>query len=197
VYGKVIVLELDLDGWGREGPAMVSLDVRELDSQCVPPYLVARPDLEGAEIFRRLGQGHRCFVTWSRDRITSAVWFGTGPMWVPEIASVIHLEPGQVYGYDSWTDPDERGRNIAATRGITTCTTLRDAGFRSIVAYVLAGNRAGLRPLAKLGFQRVATVGSIRLGVVRFDFTRMQGGRTKWRPGRHRHRWSELANGRE
>jgi hypothetical protein len=196
LYGRVILLELDLVAWVPEVSTTIPLDVRELDPDRASAYLRARPDLDEAEIGRRLANGDRCYVTWTGDRITSAVWFGTGRMWIPEIASSIDLEPRQVYGYDSWTAPDLRGRNIAAARGVTTCATLRDAGFRSIIAYVLAGNSAGIRPLAKLGFQRGAVLGSLRLGFFRLDFTSTDGRRTEWRLRRHRRARAKLPNPR-
>jgi hypothetical protein len=180
LYGRVILFELDLATWVREVSTTIRLDVQELDLEHASAYLRARPDLGEAEMRRRLANGDRCYVTRTGDRITSAVWFGTGRMWIPEIASSIDLEPRQVYGYDSWTAPDLRGRNIAAARGVVTCAMLRDAGFRSIVAYVLAGNNSGIRPLAKLGFQRGAVLGSVRLGFLRLDFAGTDGTRTEW-----------------
>ena len=194
LYGRVIVLELDLVGWRREISATVPLEVSELDSESLAAYLQARPDLEAADVSRRLADGHRCFVTWTNERISSAVWFGTGTMRITEIRSSIDLDPGQVYAYDSWTSPEIRGHNVAGARGVTTCETLRDAGFRGMVAYVLAGNKAGLRPPAKLGFRRMGTVGSIRLGVLRLDFTAKDGARAEWRINRPQHAWAELSD---
>jgi RimJ/RimL family protein N-acetyltransferase len=197
VYGKATLLELDLVGWSRDLRAMVPIEVRELDSASVPHYLLARPEFAETEVWRRLADGHRCFVTWTRDRITSAVWYRTGCMEIPEVEWHIDLEPQQVYGYDSWTHPDVRGRNIAAARAVTACATLRAAGFRSLVAYVLADNSAGLRPLLKLGFHRVATVGSIRLGVLHFEYSRRERSRTEWTGGRRRHQWAEFSDRRQ
>jgi hypothetical protein len=196
LYGGVILLELDLAAWVREVSTTIPLDVQELDLEYASAYLRARPDLGEAEMRRRLANGDRCYVTWTGDRITSAVWFGTGRMWIPEIASYMDLEPRQVYGYDSWTAPDLRGRNIAAARGVTTCATLRDAGFRSMVAYVLAGNNSGIRPLAKLGFQRAAVLRSVRLGFFRLDFASTDGRRTQWGLRRCRYARSKLRNAR-
>ncbi len=186
VYGRMAVLQLDLDDTALDHSSPVSLNVQRLRPEHFRTYLSVRPDLAGGEIERRIARGDRCYVTWTAGQITSSIWFGSGSVRMTELAASMELESDQAFCYDNWTTPELRGQNISATREASTCAILRDAGYRSLVGHFFVRNAAALRPPMKLGFKRVAVLTSIRLGWLRLDHTKWSDGASEWKLGRHR-----------
>ena len=152
----------------------VPITVRQLEPADLPAYACFRPDgvEEAAE---RLAAGHMCFAAWSGARIVAVSWFQTGSVRLPVLERELELDPRTVYGYDSWTDPDLRGHNIAAARGTHSLRMLGEAGYERVLSYVLPENRAGMRPPQKLGLRRAGVVGFFELGPLRIDFLRSRG----------------------
>jgi hypothetical protein len=159
----------------------VPLKVRRLQRKDVAAYVAFREKQTAQEVVRRLDEGSFCFVTWTGDRISSAIWFQTGRVWIPELDRHLLVDPDQIYGYDSWTAPDLRGHNIPAVRGKQTTRLLRAAGYKRLIGYVLPENPAAFRPVEKVGMRRRGTVGYVQLGPLRLEFSRMGDRKTEWR----------------
>jgi RimJ/RimL family protein N-acetyltransferase len=181
VYRRVVLFERELRDLWMEHSSDVPLRVRRLQRKDVPAYVAFREKQSAEEVHRRLDEGSFCYVTWTGDRISSAVWYRSGPAWVPEINRHLAVAPSDIYAYDSWTAREMRGRNIAAVRGERTMKLLRGAGYERQIGYALAENPSALRVHEKLGMRRVGTLGYVQLGPLRLDFTRIGDARTEWR----------------
>jgi GNAT superfamily N-acetyltransferase len=181
VYRRVVIVERELRNLWIDQSSDVPLRVRRLHRKDVPAYVAFRQKQTAEEVQTRLDEGDFCYVTWTGDRISSAVWFKTGAAWIPEIDRYLPIGPDSIYGYDSFTAPDLRGRNIPAARGKQTLRLLQAEGYERQIGYALAENPSALRPLEKLGMRRVGSIGFFQLGPLRLDFSRMPPSKTEWR----------------
>lgn len=148
----VILYEFDLE---RDLPSVASevpLEVRALSVSEVAAYVALRADEDAGEVLARLGQGDVCFVSWAGERIVGCAWVRSDCMWVSEIGKSFPLQAGEVYGYDSYTDPGHRGRGAASVRAQELLRYVKSLGFRRLVAYVMSENIAGRAALDTLGF---------------------------------------------
>jgi hypothetical protein len=188
VFRKVVLIELDLEQLETDLSTDVPLRTSFLRPEDVPEYLRFRPDCGEEEVRERLAHGDICFVAWNDGRIASASWFQFGKAQIPGLDRQIPLEERQVYDYDSWTASDLRGHNIATVRDKEAFLKLRDAGYRSVLGYVLPENRSGFGPPAKLGFRKIGSAGFVRLGPVRLDFIRHHEHHAEWKVRRSHER---------
>jgi len=180
VYRRVVLVEHELRNLWLEPAIDVPIRVRRLRRSDVPAYVEFRIKSSEEEVLRRLASGHFCYVTWTGDRISSAVWFQERPVLIPEVDRLLPLERNDVYSYDSFTTPDFRGNNIAAARGAQTTKLLRACGYERAVGFVPPENRASLRVAAKIGVRQIGSMGYFQLGPVRVDFLRLGAEKTLW-----------------
>jgi hypothetical protein len=169
-YREIVLVERELRNLWLEPSTEVPIQVRRLRRQDVPAYLELRPDQSEQEVLARLDAGHFSYVTWTDGRISSAVWLQEGPVLIPEVDRYLPLRRDEVYGYDSFTAPDLRGKNIAAARGAQTTRLLRACGYRSTIGFVLPENRAGFKPPEKIGLRRCGSIGWFQLGPIRIEY---------------------------
>jgi hypothetical protein len=97
-------------------------------------------------------------------RPVAMVWARADAMWLPFLRRRVPLRPGEVYVYDSYTDPAHRRGGLTALRRAHTHTALHERGFRSARAYVLARNHAGLAATRAAGYEVIARHRRWRLG---------------------------------
>jgi hypothetical protein len=180
VYREVVLVERELRNLWLEPSTEVPIQVRRLRRRDIPAYIELRPDQSEEEVVRRLDNGHFSYVTWTDGRISSAVWFQDGPVWIPDVDHLLSLGPREVYSYDSFTDPELRGRNIAPARGVQTTRLLRAFGYRTVIGFVLPENRAGFRQPEKLGLERSGRIGYLQLGTARLQYHQRGDQKTRW-----------------
>jgi GNAT superfamily N-acetyltransferase len=146
----VFDLERDLPDVSSDVP----LEARELSPSEVEKYVVLRPEEDAEGVLARLRDGHVCCATWVGDRIVGCSWVRFDEIWVSEIGKSMSLQPGEVYGYDSYTDPSYRARGAASMRAMALLRHVKLLGYRRLVGYVLRENTAGRVALETLGFVR-------------------------------------------
>jgi hypothetical protein len=181
IFRKVVLVELDLEQVRTDLATDVPLETSFLSEEDIPEYLHFRPDSSEEDVRERLAHGDLCFVAWNDGRIASASWFQFDKAQIPGLDREIPLEERQVYDYDSWTASDLRGHNVATVRDKEAFLRLREAGYRSVLGYVLPENRSALGPPAKLGFRRIGSAGFLRLGPLRVDFIRQHEHDAEWK----------------
>jgi hypothetical protein len=180
IYREVVLVERELRNVWVEASTDVPIQVRRLRRSDLAAYLILRPDQSDEEVVRRLDNGHFAYVTWTEGRISSAVWFQDGPVWIPDVDHLLSLGPREVYSYDSFTSPELRGRGVAAARGVQTMRLVRAAGYRSVIGFVLPENRAGFRQPEKLGLKRSGRIGYIQLGPLRLQYFQRDNEKVRW-----------------
>ena len=129
VYRRVLFIE---DVLSRPLPPLESIpriDLSELRENEIDQYLSLRPDHSAEETGRRLRTGHRCWVTRDHGRVVSALWLVTGRAFIRPLGCEISLAPDEIYGYDSFTDPRDRGQHLPAARARTHQADAGGRGF--------------------------------------------------------------------
>jgi RimJ/RimL family protein N-acetyltransferase len=178
-YRRVTLLEMELAG-RRLSSTGVPIEIRRLGPADVDAYLRARPNESGGDVQARLERGDMCYVTWTDGRVSSCTWYRIGHAHMPEVGCSLPLPQDELYGYDSWTAPELRGKNIAGARAALVFGRLNEAGFRSICAFVLPENRSSLRAATKLGYQPVGHIDCLRLGRLCVQVARRDGKPRLW-----------------
>ncbi len=175
----LVLLERDL----AAAPCVPAIDAglacRLLSEADVGAVVALRPSLDADAVRPRLDAGDYGIGVWHGDRLISAAWFSTAEAWIPELGRRLRLGPGQVYGYDSFTAPDWRGRGVYGYRSSVAAQVLTVAGLRHSLGFVIAHNRPSLRAAAKAGFRPFGMIGYVRIGRWRRDFVRIDGHR-RW-----------------
>jgi len=154
LHCEVVLYALDLERDLPEVSSDVPLETRELSPSEVDTYLALRPEEDAEGVLARLRDGHVCCATWVGDRIVGCAWVRFDAIWVSEIGKSMSLQPGEVYGYDSYTDPGYRARGAASMRAVALVRHVKRLGYRRLVAYVMSENTAGRVALETLGFVR-------------------------------------------
>lgn len=120
----------------------------------------------------RLAAGHRCFATWLGDQLVAYRWVATGAPLVEYLGIRLPLAPGEVYHYDTYTDPAHRRRGISVATQENLFGVLRAEGYVRAVRAVLPENRAAIRDAASAGFEACGRIGFVRLGPWQHEFIR-------------------------
>ena len=152
-YRRVVVMECRLDRPLPDVTARVASRIALLAAEDVTALQALRPDLDPEVIRGRLARGHRCFAAWHEGRIIHAGWAATADAWIDFLDCAMPLEPGDVYQFDSYTEPRFRGAGVAGARVAWMARFFRDAHARRLLAVVWPGNPSAFRPLEKAGYR--------------------------------------------
>ena len=153
---RVEWLELGRELTPEEPPPSADLRLAFVDLSGSSPELAAGLHLDPETARARLAAGHLCFAMLLDGRPVTMVWARADAMWLPFLRRHVPLEPGEVYVYDSYTDPAHRRLGLTALRRAHSHTALYERGFRSARAYVLARNTAGLAASLAAGYEVIA-----------------------------------------
>jgi ribosomal protein S18 acetylase RimI-like enzyme len=171
-YVRVLLFARDLSKTPPGIEADRSLELRDLTEDEVVAFSRERPDPGDAEVRRRLAAGFRCVVARSGGRIVGETWLATGEVWLTKLGRRIVLRPDDIYVYYASVIPELRGRNIGSVRSRMLGEQLRAEGYRRMVYTVAPHNRPAFGPAMKLGAERLASIGYVRLGSLRLEFER-------------------------
>jgi hypothetical protein len=175
VYRRVLFIE---DVLNRPLPPLESIpkiDLSELRENEIDQYLSLRPDHSAEETSRRLRSGHRCWVTRDHGRVVSALWLVTGRAFIRPLGCEISLAPDEIYGYDSFTDPGDRGQHLPAARARLIRPMLEAEGFRRRLSVAVPEDLVAMSNTRRNGFRPIGTMGYFRVGPWRRYFVRPHG----------------------
>lgn len=179
-YGRVLLFSRDVTASPPAIGADLPLELRDLTEDEIGGFCRARPDVGEADVRRRLDAGYRCLVSRSGERIVGEIWLVTGEVWHSALKRPIRLAPSDVYVYNSFVIPELRGRNLGTARSRLLGERLCAEGYRRMVYTVAPHNRPGLGPSAKLGAERLGSLGYVRVGSLQLDFARLHEGGFNW-----------------
>jgi len=181
VYRDVFLVALDLTHDVPEVATAVPVVMRWLGPDDVDAYARFRGlSVEHVTTRRRLEKGDACIAAWLDSEIVSAGWYSFGNAWVDDIGRGLRLGPGEVFGYDLYTAEGQRGLGVASQRGRWAAGELHAKGYRTIVAAISPQNLPVRGPAEKLGYDTLGRAGFVRLGPLRRDFVRPEGGGRRW-----------------
>jgi GNAT superfamily N-acetyltransferase len=118
----------------------------------------------------RLGQGHRCYGLLLDDELVAYSWIDPRRCSYP--GEVFDLAAGEVYAYDLFTVPSQRGRDLAPLLVALRNEMMRASGITTVYGVVDYFNRPSLRFGEKVGtrWQRlnlyVSLFGLIKASIV-------------------------------
>jgi SAM-dependent methyltransferase len=173
VYHRILLTERRLDEPIPEVRSAFPIVIGFLGPGDIDAYLLFRSDATRAEVHRRLDSDHRCVVVWYEGRIVHAAWLMFGCAWIEAVNVEIPLAPDAAYAYESYSAPDLRRGDLAASRLAWMMRYLRDTGYRRALGTVVPENRPGLRTLEKMGYRVVGMAGCFWLGPWRRTFWRL------------------------
>jgi L-amino acid N-acyltransferase YncA len=130
-------------------------------------YALAAPEYQYDETARRFGHerlaaGDRLVIGELAGRIVYYAWIMYGQMDMG-LREYKPLRQDQAYTYKLFTVADCRGRGICPAYYNWLKRELREAGYRSVLAWVEAGNRPSLRVHDRAGFRQAGTIWHARL----------------------------------
>ncbi len=172
-YRHVLLFRLGIDGKMEEVPSEVELRVSRLGEEDIPAYAAFR-GCEEEEVRQRFAEGHSAWVTWTVDRISSAVWMQDGQVWIPDVDAYLPLAKGELYSYDSWTAPEFRQHHVSARRARIVSNQLAREGWTGYAAFVLPENTPARRMVEKLGMRRAGFMAYLQLGPLRLDVLKLE-----------------------
>jgi GNAT superfamily N-acetyltransferase len=176
VYRREILIERPLSDPIPEINSSLLVDIALLQTQEIAEYFRFRPNADLADIGRRVDRGHCCFVARCEGRIVSASWTTTEGAWSSYLGREIVMTSGDVYTYDSFTDPDFRGQQVATVRLAAMLRFFREAGYVRLVSIIVPENSGALRPPEKMGYHPFGVIGYFKLGPWRWEFCRIKRG---------------------
>lgn len=183
VYRDVILVALDVTHEVPDVERKVAVETRLLGPDDLEAYARFRAQsAENGQTRRRLENGDACIAAWLDGEIVSAAWYSFGTAWVDDIGRALRLAQGEVFGYDLYTAESQRGLGVASERGRWAAGYFRTEGYRSVVAGLSPQNLPVQGPAQKLGYDTLGRAGFLRLGPLRRDFVRPEGGGRRWGP---------------
>ncbi len=135
----------------RAAAARIPLEVRHAQREDLAELeaLARRAGGEWETLAARLARD-QCLVGLSAGRLVHASWRATTSASVPEIPATLHLGPGEVYLYDSLTDPAVRGQGVQPAVVSVALREEQAQGYRRHLYYMQADNLSGLPVLRKV-----------------------------------------------
>lgn len=174
IYRRAVLMERLLDEPITEMPSRVPVVIGPLKEAEIQDYLSLRPEADPSDIRCRLKSGQFCFVARYEGRIVHACWATSKRAWIDYLDRELVLAPDEYYGYEGFTAPGFRGHNIALALYSQMIRYFRDAGYRRSLAVLMLENPLAFRPLEKIGYRTIGTMGYVKLGPWRRDFCRVK-----------------------
>jgi GNAT superfamily N-acetyltransferase len=167
-YRRQLVTELLLPAEAVDTPRPPDVEARFLGDADPDAYAT----LHGAsrEARERFARGERCFGIWLDGRLISSRWLATGTARLGYLGRDVALAPGDVYIYETYTEPGYRGRGISGIAGAVVPAALAAEGERRMVGVLEPENTLGIRANEKAGYRIVGRIGYVKLGPWRRDF---------------------------
>jgi GNAT superfamily N-acetyltransferase len=162
VYRRLVLTERDLgEPLAAETPP--DLVFGFVDERHLEALERLRPGL-GHQAAARLASGDRCFATWRGDRLVAVRWVATGSAHVEYLDLRLRLAAGEVYHYDTFTDPAERRRGISLASQARLFETLRGEGQRRVIRALLPENPPAVADARRAGYRPRGRIGYVKLG---------------------------------
>lgn len=146
----------------------LAVENRLLKEEEIPEYRAFRPDQGTGIIASRLEAGHLCYASWYRGRIVDTSWCATGRGPVDYLGRNIVIGDGDVFIFDSYTNPRFRGFNLFMAKFSHVFQTSADLGYRRNTGVVAVENRTSATVLMRLGCEVAGLYSSAGLGPYRF-----------------------------
>jgi len=166
VWFNALALTPDHVRKGTEGQAG-QFAGRMLDAIALRPYARGPNALVGDEFLTEaIARGDRCYALFDGNRLVSYSWYSTRakPLWEIAPGLALYFDPSCAYMYNSYTDPQYRGRGLQRVGGEAALRAYVGQGLKGLVCYVESSNLASLRACHRLGYVTFGHFVTLRLG---------------------------------
>jgi GNAT superfamily N-acetyltransferase len=153
-------------------PRDISIEITSLEVSDFDVYATLRPNARKEHFIERLGMGRSCYGVRLAGQLTAVVWVATDLATVDYLSRELFLRERELYLHDAFTDPEHRGQHLQPVLMAWLFERHRALGFEMASRAVMPENRSQIRSCGRAGFRRVGTIGYLRLGPWRWDFTR-------------------------
>jgi hypothetical protein len=157
---RAVLYERRLEAPGPSGGGP-DLEHRWLDRDGVA-RLAALTGGDAPGLLARLDRGERCFGSLRDGALVASRWVATGAAEADYLRLGLRLPAGDAWVFDSWTDPLERGRGLAAEASTELGRALAACGVTRLVVIVMPGNRPGRAAVVRSGYRELGTITTIR-----------------------------------
>lgn len=175
-YRRLAIFELALEREPSAISPQLEVSFERLAPAALDEYLAARPDLDPTRVGAWFERGHLCLGARHEGRLVSSAWAAAGSLPSPYLGREIPLGSRESCSFESYTPPEQRGMGLGPALRVAMARQLRESGHTRLLGTVLPENRAAIRIVEKLGYERIGTIGVVRVGPARRDFCRMSGG---------------------
>ncbi len=124
------------------------------------------------EIRSALKNNHIYPVLKHNNEIIGYIKLGLDICWVVDFENNIHLPHGYAFIYDSFIDPDFRGKSIGPALIYQTVLFLREKGYNTIWCHIPSWNIASQKAYLKAGFVEESRIKYLRIFFLRLFFGR-------------------------
>jgi len=166
-YSRLVLFGRRLDDPIPDVDSRLELAYSLLSADDIDDYVRLVPGASAMQIRARLSQGQRCFAVRHDGRLVAVSWALTGRVHVPYLRASLRLERDEALIAEAYVAPELRGLGVSSSAGRHRLTWLRDAGYRRVMAAILAENRLAFSPPERLGYERWGTVYSFGIGQLR------------------------------
>lgn len=168
----IIACIMPIEGWtadaidgGRSQGLVASLLESEFVSDPDHPGLVAlTPELSPVQRKQRLGDGTLCVLGSVDGRAAGLSWAQRERGYIEYLDLSLELNPGVVYGFETYVDPAFRGRGIAQSLLLEKARRMLDLGIHTEVGAIMPENQAGLGMVTGQGRHLPGTLHCLRFG---------------------------------
>lgn len=98
----------------------------------------------------RLKRGDRCAAALAADRLLYFQWVAFHVAWIPELHAALHLDEGEVWGYNAAAVSEARGNNLHPAGIAFVMRRAKECGYHRYLSYVRTDNFSSRRAAAKV-----------------------------------------------
>lgn len=123
----------------------------------------------------RLQEGQKCCIAVRGDKIVSYCWMTQERTHIGEIKRNVKLGKKNIYFYDCYTIPEERGKGIYPSLLLRASQSAFHEGFKRALIFSESSNLFSQKGISKAGFQLIGKIvfsrilGNVRLRKNEFD----------------------------
>lgn len=141
-----------------------AIDIVELTANNFDNCISCKPGVTAEIYSKRMKAGSRCYGVRMNNQIVTMSWVATDHVWIDFIRREMILNKAEIYIYDSYTQPEYRGRHLQGIMLKQVLAQYRKAGYRQIGVIIAPENRSNIKSRTRSGFKRKHWIFAIKIG---------------------------------
>jgi hypothetical protein len=162
-YRRLVLIERRLDEPITPLAPRIAAEIRPLRHDDEAAF-VGLGQEDASAFRRRLEAGHQGWGAWCSGTLRHTRWYAFGETHVEYLRCRLTLDADVAYMFRSFTDPHYRGLGLAPATGCVCMQSMRERGYRLVLAAILPDNSSVFPAVLKLGYRRTGVVRAIGTG---------------------------------